>query len=129
VIVLDSSAALDYLLSVGPGEWVEGQLEVVDRAHAPHVIDVEVLGGLRKHVLDGRVTASRAEGALRHFRQLRIRRYPHRPLIGRMWELRHNLTASDAAFVALAGALSVPLVTTDLRLARAPRLGVEIRTP
>jgi predicted nucleic acid-binding protein len=129
VIVLDSSAALDYLLSLGPGEWVESQLEVVDRAHAPHVIDVEVLGGLRKHVQDGRITADRAEGALRHFRRLRIRRYPHRPLLGDMWELRHNLTASDAAFVALAAALRVPLVTTDLRLARAPRLEIEIRTP
>jgi predicted nucleic acid-binding protein len=129
VIVLDSSAALDYLLGLGPGEWVEGELGLVDRAHAPHVIDVEVLGGLRKHIQDGRVTARRGEDALRHFRQLRIRRYPHRPLLGRMWELRHNLTAADAAFVALAAALSAPLLTTDLRLARAPRLGIEVRTP
>jgi predicted nucleic acid-binding protein len=129
VIVLDSAAAVDYLLTRTAGAWVDEQLRDADSVHAPHILDVEVVGALRKRVQLGDVTTERAEGALSDFRQLRVTRYPHRPFLVRMWELRQNLRASDAAFVALAEVLALPLVTTDLRLARAPGLDIEIRTP
>jgi predicted nucleic acid-binding protein len=129
VIVLDSSAAVDYLLAHAAGEWVEEQLRVEDRVHAPHLLDVEVVGALRKRVHRGELAVGRAEEALADFRDMRVRRYPHRPFLSRMWQLRENVTASDAAYVALAGVLGMPLVTTDLRLANAPGLTIEIRTP
>ena len=129
MIVLDTSAAVDYLLAYEPAAWVEEQLRNAERVHAPHLLDVEVVGGLRKQVQAGLVTARRADAALSDFMDMRVRRYPHRPFLGRMWRLRHNLTAGDAAFAALAEALGMPLVTTDLRLAAAPGLRIEIRTP
>ena len=129
MIVLDSSAAIDFLLAYEPAGWVEEQLREADGLHAPHLLDVEVAGGLRKQVLARLLTARRADEAISDFEDLLVRRYSHRPLLRNMWELRHNLTASDAAFVALADALGMPLVTTDLRLARTPGLRIEIRTP
>jgi predicted nucleic acid-binding protein len=129
VIVLDSAAAVDYLLTRTTGAWVDEQLRDADSVHAPHILDVEVVGALRKRVQLGDVTTARAEAALSDFRQLRVTRYPHRPFLERMWELRQNLRASDAVFIALAQVLALPLVTTDLRLARAPGLDIEIRTP
>ncbi len=129
MIVLDSSAAVDYLLARAPGEWVEEQLRKVDRVHAPHLLDIEVVGGLRKQVQIGEVSPRRAEQALSDFQELRVRRYPHFPFLGQIWELRHNFTASDAAFVALAEALGASLVTTDLSLAAAPGLRIPILSP
>jgi predicted nucleic acid-binding protein len=129
VIVLHSAAAVDYLLTRTAGAWVEEQLRDADRVHSPHVLDIEVVGAIRKRFQLGDLTVERAEEALLDFRQLRVTRYPHRPFLARMWDLRENVTASDAAFVALAQALALPLITTDLRLARAPGLGIEIRTP
>jgi predicted nucleic acid-binding protein len=129
VIVLDSSAAVEYLLASEIGEWVEAQLVHVDRVHAPYLLDIEVTGALRKQVLLGEVSYDLAEQALSDFRDLRVRRYRHLPFLERIWELRHNLTAPDAAFVALTEALGASLVTTDLSLASAPGLRVSILTP
>jgi predicted nucleic acid-binding protein len=129
VIVLDSSAAVDYLLARGPGEWVADQLQGADRVHAPHLLDVEVLGAIRRRLHLRQVKRRRAENALSDFRDLRVTRYAHAPLLGQMWDLRDNVTASDAAYVVLARALDLPLVTTDSRLARAPGLKVEVRAP
>ena len=129
MIVLDTSAALDFILAYEAGDWVDEQLRAADGIHAPHLLDVEIVGGLRKQVQARLVTARRAGEALSDFEDLRVRRYSHRPFLEQMWRLRDNLAASDAAFVALARALGAPLVTTDLRLARAPRLEIEVRTP
>jgi predicted nucleic acid-binding protein len=129
VIVLDSSAAVDFLVSGHRGEWVAGQLEAVDEAHAPHVLDVEVVAALRTLVSHGTLSPELAGHALEDLEQMNVIRYPHVPLLPKMWELRDNLSAADAAFVVLAEALALPLVTTDLRLVGAPGLGIEIRTP
>jgi predicted nucleic acid-binding protein len=129
VIVLDSSAAVDYLAGTAASEWVAETLLADPEIHAPHVLDIEVLGSLRKLVVMGRLSAVRASEAVEDFRFLSVRRYPHVPLLERVWELRETVTASDAAFVALAEALDAPLVTTDLRLARAPGLRAQLLTP
>lgn len=119
MVVVDTSAIVSLLAEDPPAavlaERVSGQA-----LHAPHLIDVEFLHALRRMVATGRVSEGRASVIRSDFASLRIVRYPHGLFLDRMWELRDNLTAYDAAFVALAEALEVPLVTTDARLAGAP---------
>jgi predicted nucleic acid-binding protein len=120
VIVLDSSAAVDYLLPNEPAaSWVAGQLARAGPAHAPHLLDLEVLSAVRRLVGLHRLSATYATGVLGDLVRLDVVRYPHVPLLERMWQLRHNVSAYDAAFVSLAEALDAPLVTTDSRLAAA----------
>ena len=88
--------------------------------HAPHLLDVEFQHTLRRLVVAGAISDERAADGRMDFADLTVIRYPHVSLADRMWELRHNATACDAAFLALAEALGVPLVTCDARLARAP---------
>jgi predicted nucleic acid-binding protein len=120
LIVVDTSAVIGVLA---------GQPRVarlVDRVinegdlHAPHLIDVEFQHALRRLVVAGAISDDRAADARMDFADLTIVRYPHVSRADRMWELRHNVTAYDAAFLALAEALGAPLVTCDARLARAP---------
>ncbi len=88
--------------------------------HVPHLFDVEVLHVLRRYSLSGTLSESRGRLALSRLSSTRLTRYPHASFVRRIWELRHNLTAYDAAYVALAEALDAPLVTMDARLAQAP---------
>jgi predicted nucleic acid-binding protein len=81
---------------------------------------VEFQHGLRRLIISGTISEDRAADARMDFADLTIVRYPHVSLAARMWELRHNVTAYDAAFITLAETLAVPLVTCDARLARAP---------
>ena len=85
--------------------------------HAPHLMDVEVAHGIRRYVLRGTVTPERGSQAVTDLGNLAVTRYPHDVLLGRIWGLRANLTAYDAAYIALAEALGAPLVTRDRRLA------------
>jgi predicted nucleic acid-binding protein len=128
VIVLDSSAAVDYLLGREPeAEWVRQQLHDARwRIRVPHLFDVEVVGVLRRHVLAHELRAGDAHARVRLLAELPARRYPHVQLLGRAWELHPTVNTPDACFVALAEALNVPLVTTDRRLARArgPRIPI-----
>lgn len=94
--------------------------------HAPHLFDVEVLQALRGLALGGLISESRSRRALKALLDMRVTRYPHGPLAARIWELRNNLTAYDAAYVALAEALGAPLVTTDGGLARSPGHGARV---
>ena len=130
MIVLDSSAAVDFLLGYEPhAGWVADQLSADADLHAPHLFDVEVLGAVRRRVLARELRRRDAEGALADLVALRMRRYPHRPLLERAWELRTTVTASDGVYVALAEALGASLVSTDKRLARASGLRAIISTP
>jgi predicted nucleic acid-binding protein len=94
--------------------------------HAPHLIDTEVLHTLRRMILQDSISPERAADARSDFAELALLRYPHEPLNDRVWELRDNFTAYDATFVALAEALTVPLITCDARLASSPMHRAEI---
>lgn len=132
MIVLDASAAIEWLLQTPKAAAVEERLFSTTahwRAwHAPHLLDVEVAQVLRRHVAAGFVTAPRGREALEDLMALPLIRYPHDLLLPRIWELRENLTAYDAAYVALAEVLNATLVTGDRRLANAPgtRANIEI---
>ena len=129
MIVLDASDAVDLVLRVEPQATViRGRLrQPGESIHAPHVVDGEVVQTIRRHVLTGAVSPRRAEEAMADFRDLRATRYPFLALLDRVWELRANLSAFDAAYVALAEALGAPLVTCDRRLAQAPGHRAEIQ--
>lgn len=90
--------------------------------HAPHFLVLEVAQALRRLEAAGVIRAERAAEALNDAAALAVERHPHEALLRRIWELRHNLTAYDAAYVALAERLGTALVTTDARLASAPDL-------
>jgi len=94
--------------------------------HAPHLIDVEFAAGLRRQVLRRAVDPQAAGTVLDDFRALRLRRYPHPPLLERAWQLRQGLTISDGVYVALAEYLEAALVTTDAALGRTKGHGATI---
>lgn len=94
--------------------------------HAPHLIDVEVSQVVRRYWRARDITASRAAEALRDLADLPIERYGHEPLLGRIWQLRHNATAYDAAYVALAEGLGAVLVTLDKALAGIPGVTIPV---
>ena len=91
-------------------------------------MDLEVLHALRRQALLGTLSRERSSEALTDLGNIAFACYPHTPLVGRIWELRENLTAYDAAYVALAEALEAPLVTMDGRLSQAPgvRAAIEV---
>lgn len=97
-----------------------------ERLAAPEIIDLEVASVLRRRAATGHLDEQRCRLALKDLVALPIRRAAHRPLLARCWELRHDLTVYDAAYVALAEALSVPLLTADLRLSRAVGLHCQV---
>ncbi len=129
MIVLDSSAAVEFLVGRDLGVWVETQLAADPDLHAPHLIDVEVASALRKLVRLGEIGESFARRALTDFADFDLARYPHLPFLGRIWQLRTNLTAPDATYVALTESLGATLVTTDRRFARAPALRTRVIAP
>ncbi len=102
------------------GDAARARLVSDPELHAPHLVDLEVLSVLRRHVAAGLLDARRAGLALHDLVSLPVTRYPHVPFAPRVWELRSNLTPYDAAYVALAESLGCVLVTADARLARAP---------
>lgn len=120
MIVVDTSAVLNVLVGRPRALRLIDRIGTDGALHAPHLLDVEFQHGLRRLVISGAISEDRAADAHVDFADLTIVRYPHVSLADRMWELRHNVTAYDAAFIALAETLEVPLVTCDARLARAP---------
>ena len=94
----------------------------------PDLLRVEVSSVLRRHANNGQLTAEQAESAVGDLLAFPITVFPTAPLLGRVWELRHNLTAYDACYVALAEAVQQPLLTADHWLANAPGVGCPVET-
>ena len=126
MIVIDASVLVDALL------YRAQALETLEREqqgheheplHAPAVVEPETLNALRKFVFRGLVTPRRATEAVADLTKARLVRYPHEPLVFRIWELRDQLSAYDAAYVALAEVLGdgAQFLTGDKRLAKTAR--------
>jgi len=127
MLVSDASLVVDLLIDGGErGSWAAAQVASAGRLHAPHLLDLEVASALRRRVSVGELSARRAGLALEDLRALSIERYPATELLERIWELRDRMTPYDAAYVTLAEALALPLVTMDRRLSRAAPRGVEV---
>ncbi len=123
MIILDASALVELILGTPTGQAVAARIaDPAEGLHVPHLADIEVVQALRRYVREGDIGAEAAAVALDDFRALDLQRHAHEPLLERVWELRENLTAYDAVYVALAETLGnegVPLLTTDARLAKA----------
>ncbi len=116
MIVLDASAAVLGLVADGAAR----ELMASERIGCPHLVDPEVTEALRKLVLRGEIRATDAGRALDRWSRLGIERFATVGLLRRVWELRDNITAYDATYIALAETLEAPVVTGDRRLAQAP---------
>jgi predicted nucleic acid-binding protein len=120
VLVVDASVLAPVVADAGPdGSRFRGRLrgEVIA---GPDLLRIEVTSVVRRHVLAGRLTLDQAEAAIHDVLHLPVRVFPTEPLLLRAWDLRDNLSAYDACYVALAEALETPLLTADRRLANAP---------
>ena len=129
MIVVDASAILEVLLGTPVGARVAERLFAPgETLHAPHLLDLEVAQVLRRYALAREINSARGLEALEDLSDLQITRYPHDLLLPRIWELRRNVTAYDAAYIALAEALEAPLITRDSALASVPahRANVEV---
>jgi predicted nucleic acid-binding protein len=121
-VVLDASVAVVALVETTPeASRLRHRLTRVV-THAPHLIDAELGGVMRRRSSAGEIAPEVAAGALRAVGLLVAERYPHGPLAAAAWTLRHNVSYYDALYVALAARLGYPLLTTDARLTRAPDL-------
>jgi predicted nucleic acid-binding protein len=118
VIVVDASAALEVLLQTTAAPHIEARLFAPgETLHAPHLIDLEVVHVLRRYESARAIDAQRGQEAIDDLTAWPLTRYAHDLFLARIWALRRNLTAYDAAYVALAETLQVTLVTCDARLA------------
>jgi predicted nucleic acid-binding protein len=128
MIVIDASALLEVLLRTPAAGGVEKWLfDPGQTLHAPHLLDVEVAQVIRRYAANGEIDSDRGRAAVADLADFPLHRYPHDVLLPRIWELRNNLTAYDAVYVALAEALDAPLLTRDRRLAAAAGHDVRIR--
>jgi len=127
VIVLDASAAIEWLLQSPSGNKIDKRIfSGSESLHAPHLLDIEVAQVLRRYVREKTITAQRGQEALEDLAGLPLERYPHDFLIPRVWELRATLTAYDAVYVALAELLDASLLTCDRKIASASRHSANI---
>ena len=126
MIVVDASVLVPAVADDGPvGARRRARLRDA-RLTAPELIDLEVMSVIRKAAIAGGLQDQRIEQAVAVLLALPLRRVSHRPLLPRIATLRDNLTAYDAAYVALAETMAVPLVTADARLASAPGITCEV---
>ena len=116
MIVVDASAAVEALIRDGEARQRLG----TEQAAAPHLIDAEVMHALRWVTARGVLDDLSAHRAVRRWRGTPVRRFGMHGLVERVWALRHNITAYDACYVALAEKLGCTLVTADARLASSP---------
>ena len=128
MLVVDASSLYYALVRRQRGDAIRRLLASDPDIAAPHLIDVEVLGVIRREFLFGHLDATAAGIAIDTLRAWPAERHEHRNLLSRAWELRYNVRGWDAMYVALAERLDATLITTDARLARAvgPRCPIEL---
>jgi predicted nucleic acid-binding protein len=120
MIVLDASAVIEWLSGSSTGLKISQRISRPHESlHAPHLLDVEVTQVLRRFVREKAITEDRAQEFLDDLADLPLHRYPHDFLLARVWDLRANLTAYDAVYVALAELLDAPLLSCDRKIASA----------
>jgi predicted nucleic acid-binding protein len=121
MMVVDASAMLETLLRTPAATAIESWLFAPSQTlHVPHLLDVEVAQVVRRYAANREIDVERGRMALADLADFPLHRYPHDILLPRVWDLRNNLTAYDAVYVALAEALDAPLLTCDKRLAASP---------
>ena len=123
--VIDASIAVEYLLKTPRGVRVA---DLVDSAVlvAPEMMDAEVLSVLRRAVLNQHIEESQALTVLSELTEWEVERISHRHLVRLAWQHRHNVSAYDALYVAVARVYGLPLLTADGRLAHAPELEITV---
>jgi predicted nucleic acid-binding protein len=125
LIVLDASVVVELLTNGTLANSIRRDLFRRDESFiVPHLIDVEVVSAIRRLVAGRRTGADRSDQFLTELAALPAERYSHTPLLGRIWELRHNFTAYDAAYIALAEAMNAVLYTCDEKLCKGHRARV-----
>lgn len=125
--VVDASAMVELLLDTEIGRRVGDQVWAAASRHAPHLLDVEVAQVVRRFVLARQLPRDRGELAIEDLAAFPLHRHAHVPLLERVFALRDNLTAYDAAYLALAESLGVPVITCDEALAGVPGCRVVVR--
>jgi predicted nucleic acid-binding protein len=129
MIVLDASVVVELLTNGILADSIRNELARSDESFlVPHLIDVEVINAIRRLVAGQRIDSHRSGQFLAGLAALPAERYSHTPLIGRIWELRHNFSAYDAAYIALAEATDSVLYTCDEKLSRGHRARVVLIT-
>ncbi|HWZ32072.1 MAG TPA: type II toxin-antitoxin system VapC family toxin [Bryobacteraceae bacterium] len=129
MIVLDASIVVEFLMNRPAAQPLRVVLAQIDApCIVPHLLDVEVANALRNLTVGRQLDQHRTRQLLAQLAQLPATRYSHIPLLGRIWELRHNFTAYDAAYIALAEATNSVLYTTDEKLSRGHRARVVLLT-
>ncbi len=127
-VIVDASTVTAALIDHRPdGRWAEQLLD--DDLAAPHLLPAEVTSVLRQAELAGDISADIASLAHADLADLRIELVSYEPVADRIWELRHNVTAYDAWYVAVAELIDSPLATLDRRLVGSPGPTCEFRTP
>jgi predicted nucleic acid-binding protein len=126
MLVVDASCLYEVVADTAQAEQVRERLQAELDLVAPHIIDAEVLGIIRRDRLLGRLDETAARQAVEDLRDWPAERFGHRLLLARAWQLRDRVRSWDALYVALAEALEAPLITLDERLARVPGLDCRI---
>jgi len=127
MIVLDASVVVELVTNGTLADSIRKELAVNDEPFlVPHLVDIEVMSAIRRLTAGQRIDAHRSGQFLAALAALPAERYPHTPLIERIWELRHNFTAYDAAYIALAEVTDSVLYTCDEKLGRGHRAQVTL---
>jgi predicted nucleic acid-binding protein len=125
MIVLDASVVVELLTNGALADSIRSHLSGRDESFiVPHLIDIEVVSAIRRLAAGRRIGTDHSDRFLTGLAALPAERYSHTPLIGRIWELRHNFTAYDATYIALAEATNAVLYTTDEKLCKGHRARV-----